>query len=343
MRVLVTITILFSSVSLFGQFFGACSPNEAYSCETAKEICQDHYTEYCQCPKVNFTNQGYFWATDMFYFDVEDPNQTVTIDVGGYWYDYQVAVVGPIDFSSTCGNWIPATDDLNSLVSIINQNSSIGLVNLPNIEGRYYVFFTGIGLEGGDLCHYLNIDFSPEMSCIDEPCETCIGSFAPIPKDDVLENGEVSTGEYLITAWAKEGTYDPNVTTYTAPQLSVVFNPNSSNPTIAGPFTPEGQIIDGWQRIEQPIIIPAGTVEIQILLESTSGDVYFDDIRMLPFDASMKSYVYDPINMRLSAELDERHYATFYEYDEEGKLVRIKKETEKGVMTIQETKSNSSK
>ena len=57
----------------------------------------------------------------------------------------------------------------------------------------------------------------------------------------------------------------------------------------------------------------------------------------------MKSYVYDPVNMRLSAELDERHFATFYEYDEEGKLKRLKKETEKGVMTIQETKSNSAK
>jgi hypothetical protein len=28
-----------------------------------------------------------------------------------------------------------------------------------------------------------------------------------------------------------------------------------------------------------------------------------------------------------------------YEYDDEGKLVRIKKETERGVMTIQESKT----
>ena len=30
------------------------------------------------------------------------------------------------------------------------------------------------------------------------------------------------------------------------------------------------------------------------------------------------------------AELDERHFATFYEYDNEGRLVRVKKETERG-------------
>ena len=36
------------------------------------------------------------------------------------------------------------------------------------------------------------------------------------------------------------------------------------------------------------------------------------------------------------AELDERNFATLYEYDEEGKLVRVKKETERGIMTIKE-------
>lgn len=55
----------------------------------------------------------------------------------------------------------------------------------------------------------------------------------------------------------------------------------------------------------------------------------------------MKSYVYDPVNMRLVAELDERNYAIMYEYDEEGKLVRVKKETAKGIMTIKESRNNS--
>jgi hypothetical protein len=43
------------------------------------------------------------------------------------------------------------------------------------------------------------------------------------------------------------------------------------------------------------------------------------------------------------AELDERNYATLYEYDEEGKLIRVKKETEKGIMTIKENKNNTTK
>ena len=57
----------------------------------------------------------------------------------------------------------------------------------------------------------------------------------------------------------------------------------------------------------------------------------------------MKSFVYDPITLRLMAEMDERNYATFYEYDEEGALTRVKKETVRGVKTIQESRNNSSR
>ena len=57
----------------------------------------------------------------------------------------------------------------------------------------------------------------------------------------------------------------------------------------------------------------------------------------------MKSYVYDPITLWLTAELDDNNYATFYEYDQEGQLIRIKKETARGIMTIQESRSSNPK
>jgi len=53
----------------------------------------------------------------------------------------------------------------------------------------------------------------------------------------------------------------------------------------------------------------------------------------------MVTYVYDPNNYRLQASLDENNYATFYEYDHEGKLTTVKKETERGVKTIQRNQS----
>lgn len=78
-------------------------------------------------------------------------------------------------------------------------------------------------------------------------------------------------------------------------------------------------------------------------MNTLSGFAYFDDIRVHPFDGSMVTYVYDPVSMRLVAQLDERNYSTMYEYDEEGRLKRVKKETEKGIMTIQETTTSTVK
>lgn len=69
----------------------------------------------------------------------------------------------------------------------------------------------------------------------------------------------------------------------------------------------------------------------------------FDDIRIHPFRSNMKSFVYNPSTQKLTAELDENNYSTQYEYDDEGILIRVKKETERGVMTIKETRNNQSK
>lgn len=101
-----------------------------------------------------------------------------------------------------------------------------------------------------------------------------------------------------------------------------------------------GVRIEGWQRYESVIDIPWNATQLIISLKGVSSrNVLFDDIRIQPFNSNMKSYVYDPINLRLMAELDENNYASFYEYDDDGTLIRVKKETEKGVMTISETRS----
>ena len=51
----------------------------------------------------------------------------------------------------------------------------------------------------------------------------------------------------------------------------------------------------------------------------------------------MKSYVYDVKN-RMTAELDENNYATFFDYDDQGNLIRVRKETEKGIITVNESR-----
>ncbi|HLX66436.1 MAG TPA: hypothetical protein VKR41_05560, partial [Puia sp.] len=104
-------------------------------------------------------------------------------------------------------------------------------------------------------------------------------------------------------------------------------------------FVPTGPLIEGWQRYEIKFT-PASSGSVTInFLNKTANNVYFDDIRVHPFNAEMKSYVYDPVTMRLVAELDDNNYATFFDYDEEGTPVRTKAETQRGIQTIKETRS----
>lgn len=98
-------------------------------------------------------------------------------------------------------------------------------------------------------------------------------------------------------------------------------------------------VVEGWKRIELPFVLDAGATLFSLEIIPT-GLTYVDDIRVNPFDAQMKTFAYDPSSMRLMAEMDENNFATFYEYDDEGVLIRVKKETERGIMTIKETRSS---
>lgn len=155
-------------------------------------------------------------------------------------------------------------------------------------------------------------------------CRNCISSFSPAP------------GKYMVSAWVSEDGASINTINYTNASIGVTFTDDATTYNLI----PTGKIIDGWQQIQQMIEIPASSTEIHLALQSGGVDAYFDDIRFYPLDGGMISYVYDPTNLRLMAQLDERNFATFYEYDEEGKLIRVKKETERGVMTIQENRDN---
>lgn len=152
-----------------------------------------------------------------------------------------------------------------------------------------------------------------------------------------------SQQKFVLSVWAKEN-YNPHVTPSTVildyPHVGVSISVNGNN-VISAPVK-KSVIINGWQKLEYEFSVPSGTSpgNITVSLNNTlTYPVFYDDIRIHPFNSSMKSMVYDPYSLRLMAELDDRNYATLYEYDEEGTLVRVKKETEKGIYTIKESRS----
>ena len=138
---------------------------------------------------------------------------------------------------------------------------------------------------------------------------------------------------HVLSYWVRPtGTLTAATNTYSG--VDATF----SNATVRS--TRRSNIIEGWQQVE--ITFEKNSTPAPVTI-TFPGSKYYDDLRIYPLDANMKSFVYNPVNQKLMATLDENNYATFYEYDVEGNLVRTKRETEKGIITISESRSSNTK
>ena len=161
---------------------------------------------------------------------------------------------------------------------------------------------------------------------------TSVGQFIFLP-GGAMPLFSPDQGKYRISAWVNEN--HTCSTGYTKDSIIVKLGATKYS------FHPSGPVIDGWQRFEGTFTIPDSAASISVSLVAGSSDTaFYDDVRIQPFAGEMKTYVYDPSSMRLMAILDENDYATFYEYNDEGISMRVKKETEKGIMTIKESRSS---
>lgn len=147
--------------------------------------------------------------------------------------------------------------------------------------------------------------------------------------------------EYLMSVWVKDVQANRAGNTpvfnieMTVPQTGTVLHTTTQS---------WGPVVDGWRKYEvrlkkEGTSLTRGTTVRFRFVNGSGHTIYLDDIRFHPLDAQIRSFVYDMQNFRLMGILDENNYAQFYEYDSEGALVRVKKETEKGVQTIQENRN----
>ncbi|MBV8256172.1 MAG: hypothetical protein JO154_26495 [Chitinophaga sp.] len=180
---------------------------------------------------------------------------------------------------------------------------------------------------------------APTISYTNTACGTNVLKDIRVNKDILIPGFTPVTGkQMLFSVWIKEE-QPCNCTSYSNTEVMVYVGGDDSV-RVAALAKPTGVIIDGWQRYEQVVRLAKGATGISFSVKAIGNtNVYFDDMRFHPYNANMKSYVYDAQSLRLMAELDENNYATFYEYDDDGTLVRVKKETERGVKTISETRS----
>lgn len=156
-------------------------------------------------------------------------------------------------------------------------------------------------------------------------CSDCLPLFSLLP-----------TKKYVLSYWVAT---DSSLTCNTVPYNVDIMLYNGST-RIIPTLVSTSPVIDGWKKIEVSFTSPDATGYVDFGLANTGTiRAFFDDIRVYPYNAKMKSYAYDTRSRRLMAELDENNYATFYEYDDEGILVRIKRETETGIQTVKEARN----
>lgn len=162
---------------------------------------------------------------------------------------------------------------------------------------------------------------------------------------NAINLGGLGTGKFTMSMWvASDGSQVADHGTNTNLWVDAAYSDGTTT-TYSSHLVPTGKVIDGWQRIEGEITVPTGTTGISLRFHTYSGTgtaptYHFDDIRVFPSKANIITSVYHPITYRLMAVLDANNFATFYHYDEEGKLFTVQKETIAGIKTIKEERTH---
>lgn len=159
--------------------------------------------------------------------------------------------------------------------------------------------------------------------------------------------------KYVLSYWAKcnveiDQSYGIGKVYYTYNSGSGIqeIHLNTLNVNVTNP-------IEGWRKIEHVLSVPSNLIVANansegfkvkfdpIMIIGTGAVVRnIDDIRFHPFDAGFKSFVYDNTDYKVLAELDNQNFATFYNYDLNRNLFQVKKETTRGLKTLQSTRQN---
>lgn len=231
----------------------------------------------------------------------------------------------------------------NSLVVASGTNAEYGEIAFEGFEDH------GSSLSGYESGHgHLSVAVSDDPPSFASDAHTGRRSVAVHSGSHLEVTAEVGAtmgtgwtpkpGErYTVSAWVKK------VADVGTPAISLL---NRSTTEYIAPISTEsasGARIEGWQRLSATFQMPASVgTDLQIRIGMTGTNVGFrvDDLRIHPADGSLTTHVYDPYRLWLIATLDDRNYATLYQYDEEGVLTQVKKETERGIRTLRTTRQN---
>ena len=235
-------------------------------------------------------------------------------------------------FSETSVTWLDPYNILNLTPSgapqVVQGISHTGYYSLFTPSGSAYYTVTmpiDTNLYVGVLNHYNNYFSNDPLSPY---IFTSKNEYSPFR----LNAG----GSYIFSCWVKKAGPVSITSSYSLSTDCGVLLPGVG----VARMSPVSNIIDGWQQMEVSFTVPITATSPAIQLPA---NFYIDDMRVYPQSGSMKSYVYNANSSKLIATLDENNFANIYEYDQEGNLIRVKKETSKGIMTVSESRNGNTK
>ena len=221
-----------------------------------------------------------------------------------------------------------------------HSNTSAGITNTDphfNFKGVSHASVSTTVRHSG--LYSLRVDLSETASRSKNAANSCdissksdptVNSFT-VDSCSCIKDFEPTPGDYVIGAWVYN--FDPTVASNGQVQVAVTGQPTQT-------FSPSGPVIDGWQRLEGTFTVTAGaTVTVSLKNQSALLYAYFDDLRIHPLIAGMTTTVYDPKTLLPLATHDGYNFTTFYNYDENLNLVRMRVETVEGIKTVSEAET----
>jgi|GEM_PF-1512390 len=214
--------------------------------------------------------------------------------------------------------------------NIFQASAGYTLTNEEAHTGNYALRVRPSGLGGGS-----SFSFSANIS--NQTATAIAPNCGPIgislTQNHVVGKFQPTLGNYLVSVWIKRPGSAASSSNLADDLSGITLRLGGSLGSLN-----RGPIINGWQNIWDTVRIAGLNSSLRIEITGGTREFIMDDLRVHPYQANMKSFVYDPETYKLVAELDNNNFATFYDYDLEGNLERVKKETEHGVLTLKEIK-----
>ena len=157
----------------------------------------------------------------------------------------------------------------------------------------------------------------------------------------LIMNNQLYNKGARVMVWAKSISEGDHTFENSGANFSANINNNLEIPFVRIAKTGEWSLYEAKITDWGTTISNGDLVSLKLAYNLESNEqLFIDDLRFQPIDASAVCSVYDTQNFKLLAQFDDQHFGMYYQYNDEGKLVRKLVETERGVKTIQETQYN---